>query len=317
MFTAIKRFLVENQIVIVLVGLLAGLFYPELFKPFHSWNTFMLQLIFFLSALRIDINDLKKYTLDWKMNLLAAFFMLVFLPVAVYLPLKYFAPHWALAFLIALAGPTGMTIALVADFFHGKTSLALVISVVTSILAPFTMPIVFQIFAGAEVHIHAIFMLRELATAILIPFILAYIVSRLVPKLVARGSSIWRTVSVMIFGLLIASIVSKTAVVASDPAALHLSLKTFVVLMITFFYIAFLVWISYRMIYWRNVSERITIALCMMYMNFTLALYVGDQFFSEQKVVPQLVVIVLLLDVMLPFLKVMAGRVVENEMNKK
>lgn len=313
MIATLKRFLSENQILIVLVGLLAGLLAPETFTPFHAWNTLLLQAIFFLSALRINLRDLKEYALDWKMGVLVSLFKLVVLPIAVFYFMRALAPEWSLAFLIALAGPTGMTIALIADFFHGKTSLALVISVLTSILAPFTMPTLFHALVGATVAIDPLAMLRDLAYAIIIPFALAFVVDRAAPQLVKRGSSVWRTLSIGLFGLLIASIVSKTAGVATDPGELHLSLQNVIALVVGFFFIAFLLWLSYRMIRWRTVSERVTVALCMMYMNFTLALYVGDAFFADVRVVPQLVVIVLLLDAMLPLLKAFASKLVEEK----
>jgi predicted Na+-dependent transporter len=312
MLERIKRFLTDNQILIVLVGLLAGLFFPEFFLPLHGWNTFLLQCVFFLSALRINLRDVKEYALDWKMQLMTTVFMLIVLPLAVYLPLTFIMPEWSLAFLIALAGPTGMTIALIADFFHGKPTLALVISVITSLVAPFTMPLLFHTLLGASIKMNPMFMLRELFTAIVIPFFLAFLVDRFAPIVVKKGADMWRTLSIAIFGLLIASIVSKTAGGAGDSASLHLSLHNVILLTMTFFYVGFLIWISYKMVYWRNVGERVTVALSMMYMNFTLALYVGDQFFAAQNVVPQLVVIVLLLDAMLPLLKVFAGKFIEE-----
>lgn len=303
----------ENQISIVLIGLVAGLLLPGVFRAFHPWNTLLLQIIFFLSALRVNMKDLKVYALDWKMHVLTAGFMLVALPLAVYFPLAPFAPDWALAFMIVLAAPTGMTIALIADFFGGKTSLALIIVLVTSVLAPFTIPVVAQITVGQSVAIDSIGMLRSLAEVIILPFLLAFLFQRFAPKLVVRGDAVWRTVSVAVFGILIASIVSKATAGASAGAGaspLITDLNMVLMLLAVFAYLAFLIWVSFRMVYWRNAAERITIALCMVYMNFTLSLYIADRFFAEQRVVPKLVVILLLLNLMLPAFKIAAARVV-------
>ncbi|TAK04744.1 hypothetical protein EPO33_01980 [Patescibacteria group bacterium] len=299
----------ENQISIVLIGLVAGLMAPGVFAFFHPWNTLLLQIIFFLSALRVNMKDIKEYAVDWKMHILTAGFMLVALPAAVYFPLAPIAPDWALAFLIALSGPTGMTIALIADFFGGKTSLALIIVLVTSLLAPFTIPLVMQLSVGQSVPIDALGMLRSLAEAIILPFAIAYAFQRVAPKIVAKGDAVWRTASVVVFGVLIASIVSKTTASGTGGGiALAVDGRTVGILVVTFFWLAFLIWLSYRMVYWRSVGERITIALCMVYMNFTLSLYIADRFFPEQRVVPKLVVILLVLNLMLPFFKVAAAR---------
>ena len=66
-------------------------------------------LIFFTSSLRLSLDELKNYAKDWKMVVLTSLFMLVFLPVAMWLPPRIFAPDWALPFLIVGAMPTGMT----------------------------------------------------------------------------------------------------------------------------------------------------------------------------------------------------------------
>lgn len=312
----VRTLLSENQISIVLIGLVAGLTLPGVFDFFHPWNTLLLQIIFFLSALRVNMKDLTGYALDWKMHVLTAAFMLVVLPLAVYVPLAPFAPDWALAFMIALAAPTGMTIALIADFFGGKTSLALIIVLLTSVLAPFTIPVITQITVGQSVAIDSVGMLWSLAQVIILPFVLAFLFQRFAPAVVARGDAAWRTASVVVFGVLIASIVSNTTTGAAG-APLITDLRMVLMLLAVFGYLAFLFWLSYRMVYWRNAAERITIALCMVYMNFTLSLYIADRFFAPQQVVPKLVVILLLLNLLLPFFKVAAARVVAQEKRKR
>jgi len=308
-----KNFLSENQISIVLLGLLAGLIFPHVFTVFHAYNTLMLQVIFFLSALRINPREMIEYGKDWKMHLATTAMMLIVLPTVFYFPLSFIAPDWALAFLIALAGPTGMTVALIADFFGGKTSLALIISITTSLLAPFTMPIVFKLLVGRSVPMDAMMMLQQLAEAIIIPFALAWIVQRIIPKYVKKESRILRTASVALFGFLIASIVSRTAGSAGSTASLNISLHVAIALIMAFFALAGMVWVAYKMVYWRTIPERMTIALCMLYMNFTLALWVGDKFFAEYNVVPKLVVILLLLNSLLPFFKLYAAKVVHDK----
>lgn len=313
----LRRLFLENHISLIFVALVAGLIAPGLFRVFYPWNTLLLQVIFFLSALQVDFAELKSYAVDWKMHVLTDGFMLVVLPLAVYFPLSLYAPDWALAFLVALAAPTGMTIALVADYFGGKTALALVITVTTSLLAPFTLPVVAQLSVGRSVPIDSLGMLRSLAEAIIIPFVLAFLVHRFAPGIKKRGDRAWRTISMTAFGLLIASIVSKTTGGhglrgADGTLAISFVDRDALMLLLVFLYIAGLIWVSYRMVYWRSVAERITIALCMVYMNFSLSLYIADRFFAAQRIVPKLIIILLLLNLMLPALKIAAARLVAH-----
>lgn len=269
----------------------------------------MLQAIFFLSALRVDMRDVGAYARDGKMEVLIVIFKLIVIPLAIFLPLRFVAPDWALAFLIMLSAPTGMTIALVADFFHGKTALAIVITIVTSMLAPFSMPILLTALVGRDIPIDTLGMLRSLTTAILLPIVCAWIFQWLAPRFVKKESNAWRTLSVATFGLLIASIVSKT-MAGEASFAFVFSWRVGLILLASFVAIVALIYVAYRMVFWRVVAERMTIALCMVYVNNTLALYVADRYFADQHIVPHLIVILLFLIALLPAFRFLAASVI-------
>lgn len=305
----VRSFLSEHQISVVFLGILAGLFLPGIFRPVHDWNTLLLQVIFFLSALRVNIRDLGAYARDGKMEVLIVLFKLVVLPLAIFLPLQFIAPDWALAYVIMLSAPTGMTIALVADFFHGKTALAIVITIVTSVLAPFSMPFLLTAIVGRDIPIDTFGMLRSLASAILLPFVCAWVVQWLAPRFVKKESNAWRTLSVAAFGLLIASIVSKTTG-GETGFTFALSWRVLAIMLASFGAIVALLYGAYRMIYWRTVPERVTIALCMAYVNNTLSLYIADQYFADQHIVPHLIIILLFLNALLPAFKFLASSVI-------
>ena len=48
----VRHFLLENQIMVVFVALLAGFLYPAAFKPIAAYGPWLLILIFFTSSLR-------------------------------------------------------------------------------------------------------------------------------------------------------------------------------------------------------------------------------------------------------------------------
>ncbi|MBI4139256.1 bile acid:sodium symporter, partial [Candidatus Uhrbacteria bacterium] len=271
----LRHFVMENQIMVVFFGILAGFLFPAVFKPIAAYGSFLLMLIFFTSSLRLSLEELADYAKDWRMVLLTTLFMLVFLPVAMWLPPRIFAPDWALPFLIVGAMPTGMTIALIADYFGGRASLAIMIVIVTSLFAPFSIPFVMELTVGRAVEIDASGMFRSLAQAIILPFLASWAVQRAAGKAVKRRDALWRTLSIAAFGVLIASIVSKTVGDGSDGAFESLlSLESAVALAAGFAVIVGVTWLSYRVSTWKSVPERVTIALCMVYMNFTLSLYV-------------------------------------------
>jgi BASS family bile acid:Na+ symporter len=261
-------------------------------------------LIFFTSSLRLSIHELTEYAKDWKMMTLTSFFKLIFLPIAMWLPCALFAPDWALPFLIVGAVPTGMTIALIAEYFGGKTTLALVVTAVTSLLAPFTIPIVFQIVIGRSIPIPTFKLFGDLLLSIVVPFGAAALVQRFAKTFVKTHDSWWRQISVLAFGILVASIVADT----TAGSTIVLGWDEVGILLVMLIYMGGLTWLGYALDWWRTPSEKTTIALCMVYMNNTLALFIGNRYFNQEGVVPRLVIILMIVNALLPPIRMIAKR---------
>jgi predicted Na+-dependent transporter len=287
---------------IVFVALILGLVFPHFFKPIAPYGSLLLILIFFTSSLRLSLDELTEYLKDWKMVLLTSAFMLVFLPVAMWLPPRIFAPDWALPFLIVGAMPTGMTIALIAEYFGGKTTLALVITAATSLLAPFTVPLVFKFLIGQTVPIPTFKLFTDLLITIVLPFAAASFVQRKAKEFVITHDSWWRQISIIAFGTLIAGIVADT----TSGSTIVIGWDEVGILIVMLIYLAGLTWLAYVMAWWRSPGEKATIALSMIYMNNTLALFIGNKYFSDQNVVPRLVIILMIVNALLPLLRIVA-----------
>lgn len=308
-FAQIRHVLADNQILIVLAAMIAGIVFPQTFKFLAPLSTPLLVLIFFTSSLRLQLQELIGYARDWRLLILSNAIMLIVMPVLMWFPTHLFAPDWALAFLIVGAMPTGLTIALIADLFGGKASLAMLVSVTTSLLAPITVPLVFLMVIGQSVAIPVASLFSSLFLTIVVPFIIAMIVKNRVPKFVKKHDLLWRESSLIIFGLLIAGIVADT--VQGAPITLGWDEAGIVAVMVIF--MGGIAWFAYGLTTWRIPAERITIALCMVYMNNTLALYVGDRFFQEQHVVPKLLIILTAVNALLPPIKWAAGRLIKQK----
>ncbi len=302
----------DNQIMIVLLALILGVIFPEQLKFLNAYTTYMLTLIFLVSSFRINPGELTSYLKDWKMLSVANFVMLIFMPLAMWLPTWLFAPEWALAFLIVGAAPTGLTIALVADLFGGRQALAMLIAVTTSLLAPLTMPLLLYFVVGQSVKFPVGSMLLSLFITMVLPFFVAMGIKAKYKTFINRKDAWWREISLILFGILVAGVTADSVAGTAQKFNPH-DLGT-VLVMIAF--MGGIAWFSYAITQWRTASERVTIALCMVYMNNTVALYIGDRFFSGQNVVTKLIIILTAVNLLLPPLKWAAARAIKHE-NKK
>lgn len=309
----IKSLIQDNQIMAVLLGIVLGVLFPSLFAPLNEYTTQLLITVFFFSSLRLSLDEIVSYGRDWRLLLNASLFMLVLMPFALYLPVLPFAPDWAVALLIMGAMPTGMTIALVAEFFGGKTSLALVITAVTSLLAPITIPLVTKVALGQAVPIPVLQMFWSLFLTIVVPFVLAMVLKSRIPKRIAKHDSLWRNISVVAFGLLVTGITA--ASIGGEP--ISISWRDGAVLAFTLPWLAILIWVAYRITPWRTPPERMTVALCMLYMNNTLALYVADKFFKDQNATPKQIMLLMIVNALLPVVKIAAARILHTPPHTK
>lgn len=303
-FARIKIFLSENQIMVVLLGILLGTFFAAPLRWLNAYATPLLVTVFFTSSLRLSLKELTGYLKDWRMLLIATLFMLVVIPLALFVPTNYLAPDWALALLILGAMPTGMTIALIADYFGGKTALALLITAATSLLAPLTIPLVFKVAVGTYVPIPVLSMFWSLFVTIVLPLVLALVVKQAAPALVKRHDTLWREISVLAFGILITGITANS----TGNTTIDFSWHDLVVVALSTLWLGALTWVSYDLVSWRTPSERVTIALCMVYLNNTLALFVADKFFASQHLLPKLLLLLIIVNLLLPPIKYLARR---------
>jgi BASS family bile acid:Na+ symporter len=262
-------------------------------------------LVFFFSSLRLSLGEVLSYAKDWRMLVITTLYMLVIMPFALFIPTSFLSQEWSVALLILGAMPTGMTIALMAEFFGGKTSLALVITTVTSLLAPFTIPLVTKIAIGQSVEIDTLGMFWSLSLTIVAPFVLAMLVKRAAPKQVEKLDGLWRNLSVAAFGVLITGIVAST----QGGGGITFTMRDAWMMLISMVLLGAMTWGGYYIVQWRSSADRMTIALCMLYMNNTLALFVGERFFRELGVVPKQVLLLLVVNALLPVLKLAAIRV--------
>jgi BASS family bile acid:Na+ symporter len=304
----IRHFLADNQIMLVLAALILGVVFPSAFRIFSSYTTIMLMVIFFTSSLRLEFGELAGYVKDWKMLLIANAIMLFFMPFAMWLPTWAFAPDWSLAFLIVGVVPTGLTIALIADLFGGRPSLAMLISATTSLLSPITIPLVLSVLVGKSVAIPVLSLFGSLFLTIVVPFIGAALMKAKFRPFVQKHDLLWRETSLFLFALVVAGVVADTV---SDKA-LPLGWNELGIVAVMTIFMGGIAWFAYAITNWRTASERITIALCMVYMNNTLALYIGDKYFQDQNVVPKLLVILTAVNALLPPIKWAAARAIKQ-----
>jgi predicted Na+-dependent transporter len=308
MFTRLLDFLARYQLGLILMALVAGLLLPNIFLPLNPWNSFFLMAIMFATGLRLNFVEFMKEAKDWRTLVLANSMMLVILPFLVAIPLAAFAPDWTLPFVLAAAMPTGLTAPAVITILGGRTSLAILIAVSTSLLSPITIPLVLRVMAGQSVEINTGSMMWNIASVVILPLVLSAVTQWYVGhKHVERFANPIRLVNLLAFALVIASVAASSAQPTIPGGAQNgfMGIGTdgiIIVILMTVFWLG-IAWLSSAMLAWRIGMDRMTVAFCLIYMNTTLGVWIADKFFHETGIAPKLVAIFVATTIILPIFK--------------
>lgn len=284
MSAKIKKFF-SSYFFIISLALVLGVVLSDPARIYLApYVAYFLGTILFFSTIKIDLRDVFGELKEAKTILIITFLMLVVFPLVVFLTTHLMAPQYAVPFLILAAMPAGMTAPFLAEISGGRQSLALVVTVITSLLAPFTIPLLLKLLAGEVVAVSYWDILISLATVIFIPFVLAQLVRWVggIREIKKKYAKMFRTISLILLGLLVAGIISKQAEALLIGLADGDSLVTLGALIVLFviFHIA-----GYYLVWWRDRRDRLTITVTLSYMNFTLAVYLVDTFFTDPQIV--------------------------------
>jgi BASS family bile acid:Na+ symporter len=195
-----------NDIVLVFVvisSMAAAIIFPDFGSRFRSLPFYCLMIIFFLSYLSIDLTSVWKILKSYSAQIVVFTVMKLFLlPFIIYCIFYFIAPNYALSSLLLTGVSVGVVAPMISNMVQGNSALVLVVVVITSTLAPFTLPVLIKIIVSKEIAISFMSMLQMLAAVIFIPIIVVEIIRYLLPRLVAPIQKIRFPVSLLLFALI-------------------------------------------------------------------------------------------------------------------
>ena len=177
-----------NDILLVFVvisSMATAIIFPDFGSRFKALPFYCLMINFFLSYLSMDLASVWKALKGHSAQILVFTMMkLAILPVILYFVFYFIAPDYALSALLLTGVSAGVVAPMISNMVRGNSALVLVVVVITSALAPFTLPALIKMVVAKEAAISFLSMLRMLATVIFIPIIIVEIIRFLLPRLV-------------------------------------------------------------------------------------------------------------------------------------
>lgn len=190
-------------VIVVISSMTIAILYPDFGSLFRKLPVYCLMANFFLSYLSIEFssiwNVLKTYS---RQILTITTIKLAILPVILFYIFDQLAPSYALSALLLTGVSTGVVAPFISNLVKGNSSLVLVVVVITSTLAPFTLPALIKIIAVKQVEVSFWGMIRMLATVIFVPILIVEIFRIFAPRLLRSLMKRQFPVSLILFAVI-------------------------------------------------------------------------------------------------------------------
>ena len=205
---------------VVFSSMAAGICCPKVFAFLQPYPLLCLMILFFMSFLSIRLEAVWEALRQSSLSILSLVALKMFvMPVILYGLFLYVMPEYAVAALLLTAVSTGVVAPFMSNLVGGNSARVLVVTVITSILVPFSLPAVVGLVLAKSVSFSFWDMLRVLALAIFVPIAAVQVLRRFAPHLLDAANRQSYPVNLVMFSCITLGVFSKYAeIFYSDPA---------------------------------------------------------------------------------------------------
>jgi BASS family bile acid:Na+ symporter len=270
------RAAIENNFSLVIaLAFVVGMVAPGFARMFNPYILYILMGVMYLTILKIDLHELREHAANAGYMGYLTFIVLIATPIAVFAVSRVVYPEIAAAALIVGTLPSAIASTSFTDLLKGNVNIALLMTTITSLLAPFTMPLLIQLLIGVETDASFIDMLLMLSQAIFLPFALAVLTKWAAPGLIRRTYHYYASLNIVLLFFVIIGPVGNNAEFIYDNVSKAVTIALFFIGISALQHV-----IGWYASYWRPFEDRVASATVIAYTNITLGIVFTSQFFS-------------------------------------
>lgn len=259
-----------------------GYFVPQLAKFLNHFIFYALATVIFLGFLRMDYKVMRGELKNLRTLVLLVCSGLVLRSCVILLLLKLLPQSWLHidAWLIVIpmifASPTGAFAPTLAAMAHGNFERTLANMVITTFLAPLTLPLMLYLIAGHIIELDYINMTMVLASLIIFPATLALVVRKAAPRVRAKITPCAPSISTL----------SLLCVITGAMSGLKETIEAHPEVLLEGVCVNLLLFAGAFLFGWygpgsRKAEDRITRSVIFTWMNNGLAIALAQKFFAE------------------------------------
>lgn len=260
-----------------IIALVIGLLFPVFGKSLNFLIIPSLMIILFLTYLKINFLEIISHVKKPLFLIYILFMFLLVIPAAVFGIFQFINPELSIGFLLLCSMPAAVSSPVLTNIVKGNTSLTIVVSLFSHLVAPFTITLLFFLFTRKVLPIDLLGLSKTLLLLALVPLFSAQIIRKTSPKIINATKTYYSFISVLIVSFLIyIGIASQASEILRNPTSALLNIVWLYILFI------FLHLVGYIAAFWRNKDDKIALSVARTYMNNMLALGLAIAFFPPK-----------------------------------
>ncbi len=260
-----------------IVAIVIALLIPTFGKSLNFLIIPFLMMILFLTYLKTDFIEIISHIKRPIFLIYILFMFLLVIPASVFGIFQLLNPELSIGFLLLCSMPAGVASPVFTNIVKGNTSLTIVVSLISHLVAPFTVLLLFFLFTLKILPIDLGSLSKTLLLLALVPLFSAQIIRKTNPKIINATKPYYGFISIVIISFLVyIGIANQTNEILRSPISAVLNILWLYGLFI------FLHIIGYLVAFWRNKEDKIALSVARTYMNNSLALGLAIAFFPPK-----------------------------------
>ena len=269
----------KNDFILLLVVFSAmgiGIGLPEFGRIFAPYPLYFMIIQLFFSFLKINFLQVFAEAKERAVILFVlCLFKLLIIPVVLFFLTQIFWPEYAVPILLLSGIATGVVAPFISSLLEASTFVVLMMVVVSSLLAPFSLPALVSLFVGQTIGISFLAMVRILAMVVFLPAVAVILLRYLYPSSLEKLERVQFPVSLSTFACINLGVFAKySSFFLKSPAVVGETILVAFVLSVIYHTVGLLVtWGMKR-------EDRLAGAISFAYMNNILVVVFSSQFFG-------------------------------------
>ena len=277
----ISNFIEKYFWLFLIAGIFIGLWNPLSFRIFPAiLPKLLLGMMLFLVFLKIDTLQILENIRNYKLMIFVSLFYMILIPVFFFFSFSIFNPDLAIGILLLTAMPAGVSTPALTDIVKGNVPLSMSLTIVSQMISPFTVPLLFWMINMHGHSVDKLLMLKDMAIIVFLPMILSQVIKKYFPLVVKKTQHLFTSFNViLLFMFVYLAISSQRNYILENPAGM--------VWKIAVLYLVFILLhiIGYLICFRQNKENRIAVAIGAAYMNNGMAIVLATSYFKPEVLV--------------------------------